>query len=230
MKVLKIVIIVVAIISCGKNAYLDDKDKPERVIMTPPVTGEFCDKVETVNLLPEFDRRSNHSDIPFYFDEKILNEYSYTVILQGVPRKILFNAQLVLPFSFDSLRSIEGEILKMELVYSGERVYDTTWHHEPQFCQSHLKTCSGNYHSIDDHVRPTTGYTWNNLDYGNFVDGLDWIDLGEDYREQNLNIRWDLLRYFQEPAFYNLPADYLVTIADHQLIKDARIVVKYCSY
>jgi hypothetical protein len=229
MKSFKVILIVIAVISCGKNAYLEEEKSQNRVVLAPPVTGELCNKIETINLYPEFSRRANHTDIPFHFDEKKLNEYSYKVVLQGIHRKILFNAQLVLPFNFEPIQEINGEILRMDLVYAGERVYDTTWHHKPQFCQSNLKTCSGNFQSVHDHVRASTGYTWNDEEYGELIEDLDSVDLGEDYREQNLDIKLDLLKYFDEPEFSTFPSDYLITIADHQLITDAKIVIKYCS-
>lgn len=230
MKFLKYTIVIAFIISCGKNAFLDKEDKKnKRVVMTPPAQGEYCDQLGKVELLPDYSLTDQHTDIPFYFHEKRINEHSYTVVLNGVERKILFNTQVLLPFSFDSLNNIDGEIVKMDLVYQGERLYDTMWHHEPQFCQSNGKTCSGNLSSVDDHLNPHSEYTWENYDYGTFIEGIESTDVSEGYREQDLNVTWDLLQYFYEPEFGSFPSNYLITIADHQLIKEAKIIVKYCK-
>ncbi len=233
MKILLAGILVMFLISCGRNAFVES-ESGGGVIITQPVSSDPNDPEQPecqnkiVSLSPGMANQNSHP-LPFNFPTTSVGVPTHR---EG-PIDFVMDTQIVLPFSLRNLNTLEDEVISIKLKYKAYQMYNPNWHHESQICHSIDNYCSGDKASVNGHLNHHANYVWHNKDFSELISAIPSRYHNPNCSERDLDIEWDVMNAIaptDELLLNELPDDYSVIIADDHYIKSASLEIEYCSF
>lgn len=227
MKIIVSLFLALCVVACGRNAFLTKSGSRSIQGIGQADDDDCFTKTESIK---EVSSRFKDVAKPFLFRSIKKGQYTRTLQDDGISKKSVKDAQVVLSYDLSSLNQYAHQIESVHMKIRGSQITKKmAYRQKAQICHNYNLLCSGNKDSVQGHIAGN-GYSWSDESFTNTIEVIN-AAYGSKYNYKDIDINFDMKKLFDldthNTLLSDLNSDYNVFIADDLLIDSADLFVSY---